>query len=133
MNALTVNSPDVAFPEMLDPAGSLELRTVKALERVATALEQLVLQNLPQAPETAPAGRELQPWDLPPTPVVAPAALPYQPPVAVTTIQAPAPWVCPVHHKVKTVPAGVSKKTGNSYDAFLACPEPGCDQKPARR
>lgn len=120
--------------DLLDygPAGSLELRQVKAWERIATALEQLVLQNLPVTPETAPAGRELQPWDLPPTPVVAPAVT-YVPPIAVTTIQSPAPWVCPIHHKVKTVPAGVSKKTGNSYDAFLACPEPGCDQKPPRR
>ena len=38
---------------------------------------------------------------------------------------------CPVHHKPwKTVPAGVSKKNGRPYDAFLACPERGCDQKP---
>jgi hypothetical protein len=40
---------------------------------------------------------------------------------------------CPVHHVPwKTVPAGVSKKTGKAYEAFQACPEMGCNQKPAR-
>jgi hypothetical protein len=39
---------------------------------------------------------------------------------------------CPVHHVAwKTVPAGISKKTGKPYSAFQACPERGCDQKPA--
>jgi hypothetical protein len=38
---------------------------------------------------------------------------------------------CPVHAKPwKLVPAGVSKKTGRPYEAFLACPERGCDQRP---
>ncbi len=37
-------------------------------------------------------------------------------------------WVCPVHGLVKEVPAGVSKRTGRRYKAFLACPEPGCDE-----
>jgi hypothetical protein len=43
---------------------------------------------------------------------------------------------CPVHRVPwRTVPAGVSKKTGRPYAAFLACPEPGCDERPpiARR
>ena len=40
--------------------------------------------------------------------------------------------ICPVHRVPwKTVPAGVSKKTGKPYAAFLACPERGCDQRPA--
>lgn len=40
---------------------------------------------------------------------------------------------CPVHHKTwKTVPAGVSKKTGKPYSSFLACPEQGCDLRPNR-
>ena len=39
---------------------------------------------------------------------------------------------CPVHLKPwKLVPAGVSKRTGQGYNAFLACPERGCDQRPA--
>jgi hypothetical protein len=38
---------------------------------------------------------------------------------------------CPVHRVPwKTVPAGISKKTGRPYAAFLACPEPGCDERP---
>jgi hypothetical protein len=39
---------------------------------------------------------------------------------------------CPVHGVAfKLVPAGVSKKTGNPYDAFWSCPEMGCREKPA--
>jgi hypothetical protein len=40
--------------------------------------------------------------------------------------------LCPVHHVPwRTVPAGVSKRTGKAYDAFQACPERDCDQRPA--
>ncbi len=40
---------------------------------------------------------------------------------------------CPIHHEPwKLVPAGVSKKTGKPYESFQACPERGCDQRPAR-
>ncbi len=39
---------------------------------------------------------------------------------------------CPVHRVPwRTVPAGISKRTGRSYAAFLACPEPGCDERPS--
>jgi len=39
--------------------------------------------------------------------------------------------VCPVHRiPWRTVPAGVSKRTGREYAAFIACPEAGCDQRP---
>jgi hypothetical protein len=41
-------------------------------------------------------------------------------------------WECPIHHAVKTVPAGVSQKTGKPYSSFQACPERGCDEKPPR-
>lgn len=41
--------------------------------------------------------------------------------------------LCPVHNvEFKTVPAGVSKSTGRPYNAFLACPERGCNEKPPR-
>ena len=44
----------------------------------------------------------------------------------------PQTGLCPVHHVAwRTVPAGVSKRTGKAYDAFQACPERGCDQRPA--
>jgi hypothetical protein len=40
--------------------------------------------------------------------------------------------VCPEHNEPwKHVPAGVSKKTGKSYNAFWACPEMGCNARPA--
>ena len=39
---------------------------------------------------------------------------------------------CPVHRVPwRSVPAGISKRTGRSYAAFLACPEPGCDERPS--
>lgn len=41
-------------------------------------------------------------------------------------------WVCPVHRMAKTVPAGISKRTGKAYDAFIACGQMGCDEKPPR-
>ena len=38
---------------------------------------------------------------------------------------------CPVHRLPwRTVPAGVSKRTGRPYAAFTACPEAGCDERP---
>lgn len=41
--------------------------------------------------------------------------------------------VCPVHHVPwKIVPAGISRKSGQAYASFAACPERGCDQRPAR-
>lgn len=42
-------------------------------------------------------------------------------------------WVCPEHGTVKTVPAGVSSKTGKPYEAFQACTEYGCNEKPPRK
>lgn len=46
---------------------------------------------------------------------------------APTSAAASSSWTCPVHHKVKTVPAGVSSKTGRPYREFKACPEYGCE------
>jgi len=38
---------------------------------------------------------------------------------------------CPVHRVPwRSVPAGISKKTGRAYQAFLACEVPGCDERP---
>ena len=40
---------------------------------------------------------------------------------------------CPLHGQPwKTVPAGVSTKTGRPYNSFKACPVQGCDQRPPR-
>lgn len=89
--------------------------TVKALNRIATALEQLVLNQLDRQPVQNAPGAALTP--LPP---VRPAA-------------APQGGVCPIHGTPwKTVPAGVSQKTGKEYSAFQACSTRGCDQRPPR-
>ena len=38
---------------------------------------------------------------------------------------------CPVHRVPwRQVPAGISKRTGRSYAAFVACPESACDERP---
>jgi len=40
---------------------------------------------------------------------------------------------CPDHHLPwKTVPAGISPRTGQPYNSFLTCPVQGCRQKPPR-
>ncbi len=84
--------------------------TIKALNRIATALEQLVLNGM-ERPHNAPGL----------------AALPPVRPVAQNG------GVCPIHNTPwKTVPAGISKKTGNEYQAFQACSMQGCDQRPPR-
>ena len=142
---------DIDYPDILtDPAGNLGLRQVKAWERIATALEQLVLAGMPASPATMPQeARELAPWDNAPTPPTpnyqsnteahAAAAqrfaesrnMPTQPIVP----QQFAPldtWQCPVHHSRKVVPAGTSKRTGAPYDAFVSCTERDCNQKPPR-
>lgn len=41
-------------------------------------------------------------------------------------------WVCPEHGVAKTVPAGVSSKTGKPYPAFLVCSVKGCEQRPPK-
>ena len=86
--------------------------TVRALNRIATALEQLVLERVPvqNGPQRLAA--------LPPVQVAAPVQT--------------GPG-CPIHNVPwKVVPAGVSKKTGKPYDAFQACSVSGCDQRPPR-
>ena len=43
------------------------------------------------------------------------------------------PGGCPVHDLAwSLVPAGVSNKTGKPYNAFYACPDRGCDERPPR-
>lgn len=91
-----------------------EDQVAAALNRIADALEQLVLSGIPADPYPARLASMDEIADLPPV--------------------RPAPVQgCPVHNVPwKTVPAGVSKKTGNPYDAFQACPTQGCTQRPPR-
>ena len=38
---------------------------------------------------------------------------------------------CPVHNEIwKIIPAGISKKTGKSYNAFTVCPIRDCTERP---
>lgn len=102
----TLDDVELGFAPPSDP-------TVKALNRIATALEQIALNQLDR-PQNGP-GRPL-------------AALP---PVQTVPVQT-GPG-CPIHNVPwKVVPAGVSKKTGNPYDAFQACSVGGCDRRPPR-
>jgi hypothetical protein len=40
---------------------------------------------------------------------------------------------CPIHNlPFKLIPAGISKTTGKPYNAFYACPERGCKEKPPK-
>jgi len=117
-------------------------RQAAALERIATALEQMALARMddpravavhgpshPEMPTGFPTGEPplpTPPPNLPVTPIMAP--LP--PVVAAPFTFTPSPG-CPVHHVAwKIVPAGVSKKTGRAYAAFAVCPESGCEQRP---
>ena len=112
------------------------------LERIAVALEQIVAYVKPselaafhaEAPRTAPEPRQTTSGPVdpePPFPGPSPEFrqsrdLPPEPFVNLAT------WSCPIHHSSKTVPAGVSKRTGKPYEAFIACAEMGCNEKPPR-
>lgn len=105
-----------ALPEYVYELGKVEPSDAltKAINRLATAIEQATLAKL-----DAPS-------------VVAVTPLTKLPPVATQSPVAPTAG-CPVHSKPwKFVPAGTSPRTGKPYEAFWACPERGCDQRPPR-
>jgi hypothetical protein len=107
---------------------TVEQAQVRALERIATALEQIALNAIPAtALPTGEPPLPTPPPDLPVTPIMQPL-----PPVQAAPFQFTGPSAyCPVHRQPwRTVPAGVSKKTGQPYQAFLACPERGCNERP---
>lgn len=107
---MTIQAPDETFYE-LGPAAPVS-GTERALNRIATALEQLVLERT-AAPRSAPTLAAL-------------------PPVQTVRPQGPG-GVCPIHNSPwKFVPAGTAKATGKPYDAFWACETRGCDQRPPR-
>lgn len=86
---------------------------VVALNRIAIAIERNTVA-LHQPVQNAPG-----------------ATLQALPPVRTAPVQNAG--VCPIHGTPwKVVPAGVSKKTGQPYDAFAACSTKGCDQRPPR-
>lgn len=99
----------VDMPETLYDLGTPEVQDplVRAITRLAQAVEQMALARL-DAPKA-------QPFAPLPRPILAPAT------------------VCPTHNAPwKIVPAGVSKRTGQTYESFAACPIQGCDQRPPR-
>ena len=99
-------------PEYVYELGKVEPQDqlVRALNRLAQAIEQATLAKL----DTVVVPQPLAPL---PTPQRANPLVPVE--------------VCPTHNQPwKFVPAGTSKKTGQPYDAFYACPVRGCDQRP---
>jgi hypothetical protein len=109
-------------------------REAVALERIATALEQMALNAIPaDALSTGEPPLPTPPADLPPTSPTAPlTATVALPPVVAPQYQFTGPSAfCPVHRVPwKTVPAGTSKKTGKPYGAFLVCSVQGCEERP---
>ncbi len=97
----------------------------RVAERIAAALEQIALEL---AESNQAAGYQSAPFRAVSVAPVASAG-PFPP---IGGGRPPAPWVCPVHHTSKVVPAGVSQKTGRDYDAFTVCAERDCNEKPPR-
>lgn len=92
-------------PEVTESIDAGQRELIRVLTRIAVALERQPVQNGPGRPQLAPL-----------------------PPIATQTLDG-----CPIHNAPwKTVPAGVSKKTGKPYEAFQACSIAGCDQRPRR-
>ena len=89
--------------------------TILAMAQHITSLAQLLVEHVTeeQAPRAQTAG--LPPFHA----MIAPR-------------QDAGPWQCPMHGGSKLVPAGVSKRTGAAYDAFIVCDQQGCDQRPPR-
>ena len=116
-------------------------RIATALERSATAREQMALErNFPPTVVWGPTGIGTGMSDEPPLPTPPPeytpmtGTLPNQtvalPPVQPFQFTGPSAS-CPVHRVPwKTVPAGVSKKTGKPYGAFFVCSVQGCEERP---
>lgn len=59
-------------------------------------------------------------------------AEPFVPNFAPNYPEPPRAWVCPIHGVSKIVPAGFSQRTQKPYNAFVACPAQGCNQRPPR-
>lgn len=86
---------------------------IGAINRLSTAVEQAVLAALDDRTHFPDEPVPLPPMNAPVVPQMSD--------------------VCPIHKLPwRVVPAGVSKRTGQTYDAFRACPTAGCTQRPAR-
>jgi len=115
---MTTEAPP-EFVYGLAPVNDVDANT-KAINRLAQAVEQLTLTIMDKG---LPANLQ----------AVQPPALAALPPVQTVTSNGASAGVCPVHRVPwKMVPAGISKKNGQPYEAFIACPERGCTQRPPR-
>lgn len=100
---------------------------IAALNRLSTAIESVVLTALDNRGAFPQTNGDPYPASIP---LLAEERIPL-PPMHAPAV--PTSAGCPIHNvSWKLVPAGVSKRTGNSYDAFLACPTAGCTQRPPR-
>lgn len=132
--------PDTRYEEIGGTPTSVfaEQELVAAINGLATVIEQLVIVQSAALAAAAPVPAQNAPQAVQPGNIVqypAPQLGPQQgvswggsQPQTLNT-----GWVCPVHGLNKVVPAGVSKKTGKPYDAFIACPAQGCNEKPPRQ
>ena len=136
---------DTAYEEIGGTPASVfvEQELARAINGLAAVIEQLVIvgnaalaagqqqaasvpaQNAPQAVAAAPVAQVPPPANLGPQQGVSWGGSQPQP---LNTA-----WLCPTHGQAKVVPAGVSKKTQRPYDAFVACPVSGCNEKPPRQ
>lgn len=129
-------------PTLTEIANDTEVQKVLILEQIHDAIVALnlkmerIAQVVERLAPAAPGMTMSQPQAVQPAPVqaygaqpVGGQAIPWQTPRDQATLPG---WVCPIHGEVKVVPAGVSQRTGKAYNAFLACPIQGCDQKPPR-
>src|SRR5690349_7442828 len=104
--------PDDAAPASISAS---ERETIRALNRIASGIDQLLAHVERLVAQPVQTGR----------PALAPL-----PPIQAQPVPIDG---CPIHNAPwKTVPAGVSKKTGKPYEAFQACSIAGCDQRPRR-
>ena len=115
---------------------------MERLDKLTIAVEKLVAVLKPsdlaafhgEAPRTAPEPRQASSGPIDPEPPFPGPSqefrqsrdLPAEPFAAFPR------WQCPQHHSSKVVPAGVSKKSGKPYQAFVVCGEQGCEQRPPR-
>lgn len=134
---------DHGYPNSDQDDEPIKAATSDALKRCAVLFgigRHLYGDNKPAAAPARPA--PARPAPARPAPVRSSTDVPDDPygdtldelPEVHTTVRSgSAPWVCPLHGTSKTVPAGVSKKPPyKPYDAFLACTEYGCNEKPPK-
>lgn len=107
--------------EPVDPV----LDYLSAIHDAVLAMGVLLKQHLDRQHPTGNSGPVLLPQQ--------PQQLHQQPaPVQAPPAFAPMEWRCPQHGSSRIVPAGISSRTGQPFQAFTVCGERTCDIKPGR-